>query len=402
MPRPTPVPRLISQLFSEPTFIQIGPCHFRVPKDIFSSPGDTPNFFSLGIGASFTSPEVIFPGLDRTGLLRPPPILPPAIPTRSAEVFAQLLHALKGYEVKVKDEEHRKDLLRDCRYFNFRGLEQRLVACNVGWDALRGREEITLRWEDVKVSAVSFVVETTPPDAGADANASHGVVHYTRPFVDETPRELIVEIGGEGMVLDQRTGRSRFTGPAGGRILSLLRTVSDRVNGVANVCRDDEFRFLVDHATAHVVLDGRLLDHAEEEMEQEEEKDAAQKARTMTSTAGQARAQVRNPAPALQLDAEPASKKRKLDSQDDETAAATAAADGCASASARARVEFAGIAWTVRTGQWRIWAQRHQEHRQRWHDDKIVTGGLEIILVAVKVDACTNERARNAQRKFLR
>ncbi|EEH39531.2 hypothetical protein PAAG_08801 [Paracoccidioides lutzii Pb01] len=73
------LPRLISQLFESEIFIQIGGRNFQIPRDVFSSPGDSPNFFSLTFEAFFATPGEVLPGLDRQGLLRPPAIMPPMV-----------------------------------------------------------------------------------------------------------------------------------------------------------------------------------------------------------------------------------------------------------------------------------------------------------------------------------
>jgi hypothetical protein len=49
--------------------------------------------------------------------------------------------------------------------------------------------------------------------------------------------------------------------------------------------------------------------------------------------------------------------------------------------------------WTIRTGQWRLRVQPNSQDTIR--------GGFEIVFVAVKVDAYSSERARNARRGFL-
>ncbi|KAL8931521.1 MAG: hypothetical protein Q9211_006899, partial [Gyalolechia sp. 1 TL-2023] len=51
-----PVPRLQSQLFESEILVEVGNEHFRIPRDIFSSPGDTPNYFTLGFTVFFSSP----------------------------------------------------------------------------------------------------------------------------------------------------------------------------------------------------------------------------------------------------------------------------------------------------------------------------------------------------------
>ena len=113
----------MSQLYEESVFTSVGHREFQIPRELFAEPGNTPNFFSLGFAIFFSSPEDLFPGLDKEGLLRPPSIMPPSVPLRSAETFAEILHLLRGYPVTIRDETHRAELLRDARYFNFKGLE---------------------------------------------------------------------------------------------------------------------------------------------------------------------------------------------------------------------------------------------------------------------------------------
>uniref|UniRef100_A0A0B7K4Y0 Potassium channel tetramerisation-type BTB domain-containing protein n=1 Tax=Bionectria ochroleuca TaxID=29856 RepID=A0A0B7K4Y0_BIOOC len=146
------LPRLISQLYDESIFISIGHREFQIPRDIFTDPGNTPNYFSLGFAAFFSRPDDLFPGLDREGLIRPPSILPPSVPNRSADTFAELLRLLRGYPVSIRDENHRAELLRDARYFHFRGLEQRLIPCSLSFNQARAKDEITLRLENVQKS----------------------------------------------------------------------------------------------------------------------------------------------------------------------------------------------------------------------------------------------------------
>lgn len=181
--------------------MSIGHREFQIPRDLFSDPGNTPNFFSLGFAIFFSNPNEIFPGLDRQGLIRPPSILPPSVPGRSADTFAELLHLLRGYPVHIRDDEHRASLLRDCRYFNFKGLEQRLIPHAISFNQTRHREEIALRLEDILKSGISVLPDPLPLAGQPGADPAAGWVNYARPFVDEKPAELVLEIGGENMRL---------------------------------------------------------------------------------------------------------------------------------------------------------------------------------------------------------
>ncbi|EFR04275.1 BTB/POZ domain-containing protein [Nannizzia gypsea CBS 118893] len=228
------LPRLIAQLFECEIFIQIGDRHFQIPRDIFSSPGDSPNFFSLGFAVFFASPAAVFPGLEREGLLRPPSITPPIVSSRSGDVFAELLHLLRGYPVHIRDEEHRACLLRDCRYYHLRGLEQKLIPHDISYNLERRRSEITVRLEDVRPSGITFVHDgdrsSNTTAAANNNNTTGGWVHYARPFVDEDHCELIIEIGGGNTLVDLATMRAELHGLAKARVTSLCQVVANKMN----------------------------------------------------------------------------------------------------------------------------------------------------------------------------
>ncbi|KAF1811505.1 hypothetical protein P152DRAFT_450212 [Eremomyces bilateralis CBS 781.70] len=250
------LPRLTQQLFKSEIFVRVGDRDFQIPRELFSGPGNTPNFFSLGFAHFLGTPSDTFPGLDRQTLLRPPSILPPAVPNRSAEIFADLLRLLKGYPVNVRDDAHREDLLRDARYFNLKGVEQRLLPCEIGYNLARSESEITIRLEDVRQSGVSFTparladlgwgvesrinpatVPDTPPSAsgapapGAGIPPHRGHICYARPYTDEASSALIVEIGSpEATRLDLTSMRATFYGLTKSRISSLFQVIAAKMN----------------------------------------------------------------------------------------------------------------------------------------------------------------------------
>ncbi|KAE8357402.1 hypothetical protein BDV27DRAFT_139384 [Aspergillus caelatus] len=320
------LPRLISQLFESEIFIRIGDKDFQIPRDIFSSPGDSPNFFTLGFGAFFASPTEIFPGLNRHGLLRPPAIVPPSVPNRSGEIFAQLLHLLRGYPLEIKNETHRAELLRDCRYFHLRGLEQKLIPHHISFNPIRQRSEILIRLEDVRRSGVSVAHDSTP---------SSGWVTYSRPFIDEETHDLILEIGDETTIVDLDTKHVAFLNSTRARFSSLLQIITGKVNlpdlseGSVKVSIERDTDLIVD-GQAHY---SEAFGHGSEEAEV----------------------------------SQPAAKRRRVEGSSSE-----------------------GGRHIVRNGHWRL----------RFHPN--ATGDrLEFILVAVKLDAYTEQRSRNHTRAFL-
>ncbi|KAK4121846.1 hypothetical protein N657DRAFT_99229 [Parathielavia appendiculata] len=367
------LPKLVSQLYEESIFTTVGGVQFRIPRDLFSDPGNSPNFFTLGFAAFFTSPGGdLFPGLDRDGLLRPPSIVPPSVEGRSPEVFAQLLHLLRGYPVHIRNEEHRAELLRDCRYFNFKGVEQRLIPHAIVFNLARGKEEIVVRLRDILKSGISVAGEPTAGDPFM------GWVNYARPYVDAKGYELVLEVDGESTRLRYGT-RSGYGGGGGGgvmharaeffgemrvRMTKLLDVIANKLNlpptqqlmgllmaqgegespspSPGNTPLSEDLVKVVIDSDSSVVLDGKPWAPSAEEED--------------LWGGGH-------------IDSSLMSRKRR-----------------------RAEEGQGGEEeWIVRRGQWRLRIQGTRNGK----------AAVECCLVVVKLDVYSSERARNAQRPFL-
>lgn len=386
------VPQLMKQLFDSEIFIQIGDQNFQIPRNIFSSPGDSPNFFSLGFAAFFNSPEEVFPGLDRAGLLRPPAITPPSVPNRSAHIFAEILHMLRGYPLHIRNNDHRAELLRDCRYFHLRGLEQRLIMHHISYNSERQKSEILIRLEDIRQSGVSFAGNASP----SDRSSLCGWVNYMRPFVDETSHELITEVGDESLKIDLSSMRGEFYGDAKARITSLFQVVANKMNLPTNVPLGlllpsggiaaqpvspgntplslNKVKFCIERE-AHIRLDGEeyTIDCTTFDTYDDY---GSQEASTDTGTPGTGFVPTVELNSSLQPHRSSASrplprKRKRRDSLDD----------------------FGE--WIIRKGQWRLRVQ--PRHDQEDHDEH----RMEIVLHAVKIDAVRGQRGRNTLRSFL-
>jgi len=367
----------MSQLYEESIFISIGHRDFQIPREIFSDPGNSPNYFSLGFAVFFSTPTEVFPGLDRDGLLRPPSILPPSVPNRSADTFAELLHLLRGYPLQIRSEEHRAELLGDCRYFHLKGLEQKLIRHHIAYNISRQRSEITLRLEDVRQSGISIIPSTTL-DLSPSAFLSY--ISYARPFVDTKPHDLILEIGDECTILhfspfnastsnpsstgfSKTEARAEFFNEGKKRISKLFEVIATKLNlptsqplgllmkngGASSApaspgntaISEDLVRVVIDPET-YISLDGK-----------EWNGDASRADKTEGNT----------------FDGEDAGSSRK-----------------------RRRIEGGGgdENWVIKTGQWRLRVQNGRNGK-----------GVECLLVAVKLDAVSGEGGRNKKRAFL-
>lgn len=386
------LPKLMSQLYEESIFISIGHREFQIPRDIFTGPGNSPNFFSLGFGVFFSSQDEIFPGLDRESLIRPPSIMPPSVPNRSADIFYELLHLLRGYPVRIRDEEHRTSLLRDCRYFNFKGLEQKLIPHHINYNLARRRYEITLRLEDILKSGISIATDAMTPTPTGGVEAISGWVNYMRPYEDDKHHELILEIGGENTKLHLHLMRAEFFGQVKIRVARLFEVIATKLNlppttqplgllmasgGAGSQpatpgntpLSEDLVRVVIEPET-HIVLDGKTYTSF---TEIEEVTMAMSSASSVGHGGGQD-----SPLSSLggggggYMGAGPSRKRRRID-----------LSGGHASSSDE---------WIVRTGQWRLRIQGARNGKS----------AIECVLVAVKVDAYSTELARNAQRGFLK
>ncbi|KAF7543043.1 hypothetical protein G7Z17_g11067 [Cylindrodendrum hubeiense] len=359
------LPKLISQLYEESIFISIGHREFQIPRDIFTDPGNSPNYFSLGFAVFFTRPDDLFPGLEREGLIRPPSILPPSVPNRSADTFAELLSLLRGYPVHIRDEVHRQELLRDARYFHFKGLEQRLIPHAISYNQARRREEIVLRLENIQKSGISVLHEGPEPGAGW--------VQYARPYVDEKPAELVLEIGGETTKIHFIGGvpRAEFFKDTKARVAKLFEVIATKLNlppttqplgllmasgGAGSQpptpgntpLSEDLVRVVLDPDTA-ILLDGK--EHIEEPVQ-----NSASAVDSPASSIGGA------------ISTNPRKRRRT---------------DGS--------IVPGDEEWTVMTGQWRLRIQGSRGGKS----------GVECVLVAVKLDAVSSQLGRNTVRGFL-
>ena len=142
---------------------------------------------------------------------------------------------LKGYEIEIRSDTHRQSLLRDARYFNFRGLEQRLIPHRIPFNSRKELEEIEIRLEDVRQSGISFVAGNDgASDEGARRGSISGEVYYARPYVDDEPRGLVLEIGdvdGVEVLLDVggRIGGVGFERQTAARMRRLAGIVNEKI-----------------------------------------------------------------------------------------------------------------------------------------------------------------------------
>lgn len=305
-------------------------------------------------------------------------------------MFADLLRLLQGYDVYIRDEGHRAELLRDARYFHLRGVEQKLIPCDISFNLARGRREMLIKLEDIRQSGVGFTPDAHSAGVFRDNSgaskpatplAAHeqglgaptGCISYQRPFVDDRAADLVLEVSGaEAMTVDAAALRAVFQDKTKARISSLFSVIANKLNlpstvplglmmmqsggGVAaqpvspanSGVSGERVRVRVGR-DAHVELDGAVVEWAEREVEAERR-----------GGGGGASAAVERALPPV---------RRWKDDVD----------------------IGLGAEWVVTKSQWRLRVEAAEDDSSR----------VEVVMQAVRVQAHTEERFRNAKRGFL-
>ncbi|RIA88359.1 hypothetical protein C1645_247818 [Glomus cerebriforme] len=130
--------------------VNVGGKVFRVDKEILEK-RDAPNFFtSFGFGYGW-EPS----GIPPTPL---PLTIPPPILDRDPELFSDILRYLQGYEIGIKDEVHRQNLLKDARFYHLKGLTEKLLASSMTVNGFAKEDstknEILFRLKDIRPASV--------------------------------------------------------------------------------------------------------------------------------------------------------------------------------------------------------------------------------------------------------
>ncbi|KAL8967691.1 MAG: hypothetical protein Q9197_005294 [Variospora fuerteventurae] len=449
------LPRLQSQLFESEIYVEVGGQHFHIPRDIFKSPGDTPNYFTLGFTVFFSSPGDVFPGLNPRGLLRPPAIHPPRIPNRSPQTFSDLLHMLRGYPLTIRNSDHRAQLLKDARYYNLRGLEQKLIPHSITHNIDRQVSEVLIRLQDIKPSQISLAHDSSsspssssslflpPPSTPVSGTA---YITYARPYIDETPYHLILEVpslssSSEPLSLNLHAMRATLFGTTRARITALFQTVANKLNlpttmplglmmndASARVSgpgttplSDDDVKVRID-ADAHVVVDGKDVHFAAGRNEgvvgsggaaaDMEEEDFLFSANDWTAFGLPPPAATFPLAPVDDDDDDNNNNHHDDDDGNGRTASkrphtasplpSTQQPSKRLKTTTTTNLTSQGqTTWTVHRGQWRLRVQPRSSAVPEPAEEDDDGPSMEIVMEAVKIEATSGEKARNAKRGFL-
>ncbi|ODQ54855.1 hypothetical protein SAICODRAFT_29464 [Saitoella complicata NRRL Y-17804] len=188
--------RLQQRLFQE-YHIDVGGRSFRIEKDIFNEvqypAGDGNNFFTLGFASLFNHPNpqaLLSTHEEMYGDHRPPEVPPSRLP-RSSALFQDILAYLQNYEVEIRSETHRQNLMKDARFYGLRALVEKIAP---------GRNEFN-GWEEGEAPNSTEVEDVVLPvegvkGPGLSVDASKGQIWYKRPYIDTEAagRQLILQV----------------------------------------------------------------------------------------------------------------------------------------------------------------------------------------------------------------
>lgn len=101
---------------------------------------------------------------------------------------------MEGYEIDVKDDTHRHNLLKDARFYNLRHLSESLTPTHLSTNPYRGNaRELLLSLSDFRASNCRI---------GWVENAAFGWMEYKRAHdVDKEYSDLVVQVDDDGSVV---------------------------------------------------------------------------------------------------------------------------------------------------------------------------------------------------------
>lgn len=175
--------RLQKLLNDEALIAKVGNKLFRIPRVFLYGPGNHPNFFLIGMEGLSTKSTILN---STVSLIRPPPQRPTLTANRSPVLFADLLELFWGnYEV-VRDDDHRNNLIKECRYYRFLQLEQTIIKHRIIRNPFTQNEEIILNLNNLSSTGVINL---------STGLADEQPVSYVRPYLRREPkRHLMFQI----------------------------------------------------------------------------------------------------------------------------------------------------------------------------------------------------------------
>lgn len=118
--------------------------NFKIPKKLLNSEGNSPNYFTITFNALYRDIREL---MISKKLIRPPPQSSPKL-NRDAKLLKDLIKLLQGIEFPM-NEQHKKSLIREARYYRFNSIVAKLTSGKIIHDAEDEVEYILMNFKDI-------------------------------------------------------------------------------------------------------------------------------------------------------------------------------------------------------------------------------------------------------------
>ncbi|KAI8083257.1 uncharacterized protein B0P05DRAFT_536709 [Gilbertella persicaria] len=176
----------LQKTLQEYLFLNVGGRVFRLPWELFKKDGAN-NFFTGPLKHSLLSPHTANDGTA-----------PPIYIDRDPDIFEDIVNHLRGYTIHIRDEMHRKNLLRDAQYYALRQLNDKLLTAQqtVAGFGEGANPEVLLLLQDIRAVNVLPPKATQPyllSEMHRPQDWSQTQLQYKR-FTDSPVHALLVQV----------------------------------------------------------------------------------------------------------------------------------------------------------------------------------------------------------------
>ncbi|CAO3633159.1 unnamed protein product [Mucor hiemalis] len=216
----------LKKMLQEYLYLNVGGRVFRLPWDLFQKDG-THNFFTGPLMHSFLSPH--------TNEENSPPIYI----DRDPDIFADIVNHLRGYTIHIRDEMHRKNLLRDAQYYVFRQLGDKLLTAQqtVAGFGDGSNPEVLLLLQDIRVAnMLPSKAMKLDKSLSMEEDWSLTQIHYKR-IVEGPPHALLVQVSDLCMQIhkDENTGEIKLKYEMNDADLKKMNSIANVVKATKGV-----------------------------------------------------------------------------------------------------------------------------------------------------------------------
>ena len=208
-----------------------------------------------------------FQGFEMNGMSRPP-VLRPSLLNRSEDLFEDIVHYLQGYPIEIKSSQHRLDLQREAKFYNFRRLQEVLKPVSIDYNPFIQMEEIQMRPEDIRLPLEQSLSAVPTSHFGENTY----IVTYKRRYLDDDARALLLYIDCpsklELVCIREHNdihGSIKFQSEDINASLLAIKQYLSQASGIPTTITPEFFAFHIDSKT-HLILNGETLSTVEESL----------------------------------------------------------------------------------------------------------------------------------------